>query len=94
MQNKNVYLLRITCIQFACTTATSDTKHGNCRILRFTTIVSQVMELCRLAAENNGYGPDTLPPSTVQVWFKSVKDKGHLRRGRSSSSYLYRLILQ
>jgi hypothetical protein len=43
-------------------------------------LVSRVMELCRLSDEYHGYGHDTFPPSTVQVWFKTVNNEGHLLR--------------
>jgi hypothetical protein len=57
-------------------------------------LVSRVMKLCRFSDEYHGYGLDTLPPSTVQVWFKTANNKGHLLRDRSSSSSLPLLILQ
>jgi hypothetical protein len=41
-------------------------------------LVSRVMELYELSDEYHGYGHDTLPPSTVQVWFKTVINKRHL----------------
>jgi hypothetical protein len=43
-------------------------------------LVSRVMELCRFSDEYHSYGHDRLPPSTVQVWFKTVNKKGHLLR--------------
>jgi hypothetical protein len=53
-----------------------------------TKSVSQVMELCRLPDEYHGYDHETLPPFTVQVWFKTINNKGHLMLDWSSSSYL------
>jgi hypothetical protein len=44
-------------------------------------LVSRVIEIYTLSDEYHGYGHDTLAPSTVQVWFKTVINKGHLILG-------------